>query len=67
MGSPVKDLSPALLCKLGSIIVHAEELRSPDGHEFDAMALDALLKDAEVVQWLDAMRAAAMLPVRRKS
>jgi hypothetical protein len=27
--------SPALLCKLGSIIVHVEEASEPGGHPFD--------------------------------
>lgn len=56
---------PSLLCKLGSIIVHAEELASPGGHPFDKHALDSLLADSSVVQWLAAMRFMSMLPVKR--
>ena len=57
--------SPALLCKLGSIIIHTEELTSPTGHGFDKIALDGLVNDPEVVEWMEAMRAMAMLPVKR--
>lgn len=55
--------STPLLCKLGSIAVHAEELLSPDGHAFDKTALDSLLQDAEVKNWIKAM--GAMLPRKR--
>lgn len=59
--------SAALLCKLGSIAVHADELLSPDGHQFDRVALAALMADAEVKEWLTAMDGAAMLPKKRKA
>lgn len=57
--------SPQLLCKLGSIIVHAEELVSPFGHHFDKAALDSLMRDPQVVEWLAEMRRLAMLPEKR--
>ena len=57
--------SVGLLCKLGSIIVHAEEAASPDGHPFDNIALRSLTTDPEVLQWLAVMRKAAFLPVKR--
>ena len=57
----------ALLCKLGSVCVHVEELLSPDGHPVDHMALESLLADAEVREWLELMRAGAFLPVRRRT
>lgn len=57
--------SLSLLCKLGSIIVHAEEASEPGGHPFDAMTVKHLLADPEVVKWMAAMRAVAMLPVKR--
>ncbi len=62
---PALNPSIRLLCKLGSIIVHAEEAMSPDGHQFDAIALKGLLSDPEVTEWLDGMRTAAFLPVKR--
>lgn len=57
--------SAALLCKLGSIAVHVEELLSPEGHSFDRAALGTLLADAEVREWLHAMDSAAMVPKKR--
>jgi hypothetical protein len=58
--------SPALLCKLASVAVHADELMSPDGHQFDKAALETVLRDAEVIEWLAAMTKAGMAPVKRK-
>ena len=58
--------SMSLLCKLGSIVVHADEGLSNDGHPFDLTALRGLLGDPEVVAWLKGMQAAAFLPVKRK-
>ncbi len=57
--------SAGLLVKLGSIIVHYEEMTSPKGHEFDKFALNSLLEDAEVVEWFKGMHKNAMLPVKR--
>lgn len=56
----------SVLSKLGSIIVHYKEMLSTDGHAFDRTALEALLNDHEVVAWLGAMDAMAMLPKWRK-
>jgi hypothetical protein len=65
----VRPLEPSsrLLCKLGSIIVHAEELASPDGHLFDKVALEQLLADPEVIAWREAMTSLALLPQKRRT
>lgn len=55
----------SLLCKIGSIIVHTEEMNSPDGHGFDRLALNQLLADPEVIGWLEGMGKLSMLPVKR--
>lgn len=55
-----------LLSKLASIAVHVVELRSPDGHDFDAAALDGLLADPEVERWLKQMGDAALAPLVRR-
>lgn len=52
-----------LLAKLGSIVVHYEELLSPQGHSFDRHALKTLLDDPEVKDWLKGM--GPYLPVKR--
>lgn len=57
--------SASLLAKLGSIAVHAEEFIEPRGHEFDRKALETLLKDPEIREWLNDMTLLAMVPVRR--
>jgi hypothetical protein len=66
-GETMKALTPTpqLLCKLGSIAIHARELCSPNGHNFDKVALDALLDDGDVKAWLEEMDAAALLPRER--
>jgi hypothetical protein len=55
----------SLLCKLGSIVGHTEELLSPHGHDFDRIALDQLLRDPDVVKWMDGMRVSALIPQPR--
>jgi hypothetical protein len=62
---PLKP-SAALLCKLGSVIVHCDEMTSADGHHFDRVAMQNLLADSDVKEWLDAMGRMAFLPVKRK-
>lgn len=64
MPDPLKP-SPALLAKLGSIFVHVVELLSDDGHAFDRVALNTVVQDEEVKEWLAAMQAMAMVPLRR--
>lgn len=54
MSSPLKP-AISLLSKLASIAVHLDEVLSSDGHHFDKVALDQLLKDQEVNDWLKAM------------
>ena len=54
-----------VLCKLGSIIVHADELLSPDGHPVDREALQSAMSDPAVKEWLDSMGAMALVPLKR--
>lgn len=61
---PLKP-SPALLIKLGSVIVHQEEKSSAKGHWMDQHALDTVRNDPEVIEWLAEMERLALLPVRR--
>lgn len=63
--SPLQP-SPSLLCKLGSIVVHADEMMSAGGHAFDKVALQQLIKDADVADWIRQMNAMAMVPRKRK-
>ena len=64
MNDPLKP-SATLLIKLGSIIVHQEEMMSSKGHHFDKHALDTVRNDPEVIEWLDQMTGMAFLPVKR--
>lgn len=59
---PLKPSLP-LLCKLGSIVVHAEEFLSPSGHSLDLEVLKNLFQDAEIRKWIKDM--AVYLPVKR--
>ena len=59
------DPSTQLLCKLGSVLMHVEELLSPLGHEMDRHALASVLTDTEVVAWLKEMREMALIPEKR--
>lgn len=54
-----------LLIKLGSLIVHYQEWTSNKGHEFDKIAIDSLLSDEDVKEWLREMNELALLPQKR--
>ncbi len=54
-----------LLSKIGSVIVHAEEFFSPDGHEIDKQEFAQRLADPEVHAWLRSMTKLALIPVKR--
>ena len=57
--------SLSLLVKLGSIVVHADEMLSPKGHVYDRLALQQAIADTEVQEWLKEMDKMALLPVKR--
>ena len=59
--------SMALLCKLGSIVIHAEEGLSSKGHHFDITELKTRVGDPEVRDWLRAMDDLALIPKRRSN
>lgn len=63
----MKILEPSarLLVKLGSLIVHYQEIRS-DPHEFDVAAIATLESDPDVVEWIAQMTKEGFLPVKRK-
>ena len=58
-------MKQSLWLKLASIAVHAEELLSPDGHEFDKQAIKGRLADPEVRRFLDAPKNKVYLPRKR--
>jgi len=59
------DVTMSLLCKLASIAVHADEMLSPNGHDLDRNALHSALSDGEVRDWIAAMTAKGLAPVKR--
>jgi hypothetical protein len=61
---PLKPLL-TLLVKLGSIVIHADEYLSPEGHPFDRQALVPLIRDPEVEKWIAAMHKQCFLPQKR--
>ena len=57
--------STVLLIKLGSIVVHVQEMLSNSGHHFDVAVLDGLVnKDLEIKRWLESFPP-ALLPEKR--
>jgi hypothetical protein len=56
-----------LLVKLGSALVHAQEMTEPGAHPLDLEAFKSLCADPEVAAWLEAMGALALLPVKRSA
>lgn len=59
--------SPTLLIKLGSAMIHAEELIETKfkNADFDIPAFNTVSKDDEVVEWVKAM--GPMLPRKRST
>lgn len=59
------NIAMTLAVKLGSLVVHADELTSPDGRpDFDGPAIRALVHDPEIRAFLAAMPPGT-LPVKR--
>lgn len=56
----------SLLCKLGSIVVHTQEAKSTHGHDYDWIALNLLLADPEIEDWIEKMDKLALIPKKRK-
>lgn len=54
-----------VLCKLGSLAVHVEEALSRKRHVLDIAAMQGLLADKELQEWLKQMAKLALLPVKR--
>ena len=57
-------LTPALAAKIAAIVVHSMEMFSVDGHQFDRIALETVLRDPEVKDWI--RRCGALAPAMRR-
>jgi L-serine deaminase len=61
--------NPGLLCKIVSVLVHADEMResinNPAAHEVDRIALASALDDPEVKEWVETMTQMSMAPIKR--
>lgn len=66
MARPIPDflvLAPTLAAKLAAVVVHADEMLSPGGHDFDRVALEQAARDPEVQDWVQ--RCGPLAPVKR--
>lgn len=54
-----------LLVKLGSIVVHADEMTEPGAHHFDTATVRSLMTDPDVRAWVKAM--GVYLPRKRSA
>ncbi len=61
----IKKPEMSLMCKLGSIIVHIQEAFSTKGSSFDIKAIEPLIQDNEVNEWLKEMDRLALIPKKR--
>jgi hypothetical protein len=57
--------SMALLVKLGSIAIHCDEMLSSEGHNFDRLAIESILNDKEVRDFIEEGQRTQMLPMKR--
>lgn len=63
--SKFTELSLPLVVKLASIAVHADELTSPGGHDFDNKTIRSLLTDPDVAAFMADLDKAGFLPKKR--
>lgn len=63
--SRLTELTMPLLVKLGSIVVHADELTEPGGHDFDRATIRSLLEDPDVKKWIADI--GVLLPLKRST
>ena len=57
--------SMTVLVKIGSAMVHADEMLSPTGHDYDKIALQSLINDPEVQSWIAAITKLGFVPLKR--
>lgn len=55
----------ALAAKLAAVVVHADEMLSGDGHNFDRVALESIVRDPQVQAWVVSL--GALAPVKRRA
>jgi hypothetical protein len=60
-----REPSISLLCKLGSITRHVEEIASDTGYPFDIEILKTLVGDPEIIEWISEMDDMALIPARQ--
>jgi len=65
MSTSKLEIQLTLASKLASIVVHADELASPDRHQCDVAALEQVIADPEVQAWIKAL--GPLAPVKRVS
>jgi hypothetical protein len=56
-------LTPGLASKIASVIVHADELFSPDGRNLDKIPLKQALNEPDVKAWIKSL--GPLAPVKR--
>ena len=54
----------SLAVKLASLVIHCDEAFGPGGHHFDKIAIQQIIEDPEVKQWLRTFEPGT-LPVKR--
>jgi len=59
------SISVALASKLATVVVHADELLSPDGRHVDKEALRIAATDPEVQEWIKSL--GPLAPLKRRS
>jgi hypothetical protein len=61
--------APGLLCKIVSVLVHADEMREsqhdPHANEIDRVALYSALDQPDVKEWIEAMTKGGFAPIKR--
>lgn len=59
------NISASLASKLASVVFHADEMLSQDGHHLDKTALEQAARDPEVQAWVKSL--GPLAPVKRRT
>ena len=62
---PALRFDLGLFASLGSLAVHVDEALSPDGHRFDALAMQGITAQPNVQQFVGALQAQGLVPEKR--
>ncbi len=59
------DISLVLAAKLGSLVVHVQEYLSRNSNPVDRSAIETIINDPEIAEWIKVLEKDALVSVKR--